>query len=49
MAKVYGRYAALISGTTQEGLATLTGFPCESVEFDSMSESIQLVIFIASD
>ena len=36
MAKVFGSYSALISGTTQEGLAVLTGFPCETIDFETM-------------
>ena len=31
-AKLYGCYEALESGTTDEALATLTGYPCERIE-----------------
>jgi len=39
LAKVCGSYTALISGTPQEGLVLLTGFPCERIEFDQLSKS----------
>ncbi len=40
LAKLYGSYEAIVSGSCVEGLQTLTGEPCEIVYLDKIRESL---------